>query len=70
MGNFDAGISTEYKIKKEGNGVYAFILKGNVTINGQELNSRDAVGISGTDTLNIKANTDAEFLLMDIPMNY
>lgn len=70
MGNFDAGIETDYKIKKEGNGVYAFILKGNVTINGQELNSRDAVGISGTDTLNIKANTDAEFLLMDVPMNY
>lgn len=70
MGNFDAGITTEYKIKKEGNGVYAFILKGNVTINGQELNTRDAVGISETDTLNIKANTDAEFLLMDIPMNY
>ena len=70
MGNFDSGVSTEYKIKKEGNGVYAFVLKGNVTINGQELNTRDAVGISGTDTLNIQANTDAEFLLMDIPMNY
>jgi len=70
MGNFDAGIATEYKIKKEGNGVYAFVLKGNVTINGQELNTRDAVGISGTDILNIKANTEAEFLLMDIPMNY
>ncbi|WP_406845235.1 pirin family protein [Flavobacterium soyae] len=70
MGNFDAGITTEYKIKKEGNGVYAFVLKGNVTINGQELNTRDAVGISETDSLNIKANTDAEFLLMDIPMNY
>ncbi|WP_026730638.1 pirin family protein [Flavobacterium denitrificans] len=70
MGNFDSGIATEYKINKEGNGVYAFILKGNVTINGQELNTRDAVGISGTDTLTIKANTNAEFLLMDIPMNY
>jgi redox-sensitive bicupin YhaK (pirin superfamily) len=70
MGNFDSGITAEYKIKKEGNGVYAFVLKGNVTINGQELNSRDAVGISGTDVLKIQANTDAEFLLMDIPMNY
>jgi redox-sensitive bicupin YhaK (pirin superfamily) len=70
MGNFDSGVSTEYTIKKEGNGVYAFILKGNVTINGQELNTRDAVGISGTDILKIQANTDAEFLLMDIPMNY
>ena len=58
------------QFKKEGNGVYAFVLKGNVTINGQELNTRDAVGISGADILNIQANTDAEFLLMDIPMNY
>nr|WP_315219407.1 pirin family protein [uncultured Flavobacterium sp.] len=70
MGNFDAGLTSEYKIKKEGNGVYAFVLKGNVTINGQELNTRDAIGISETDVLNIKANTDAELLLMDIPMNY
>lgn len=70
MGNFDAGTSTTYNLKKEGNGVYAFILKGNVTINGQELNTRDAMGISDFETLNITANTEAEILLMDIPMNY
>ncbi|MBF7091836.1 pirin family protein [Flavobacterium sp. ALJ2] len=68
MGNFDAGIATEYSIKKEGNGLYAFILKGNVTINGQELNTRDAIGITDFKTVTIKANTDAEFLLMEIPM--
>lgn len=70
MGNFDAGTATEYSIKKEGNGLYAFILKGNVTINGQELNTRDAIGITDFKTVSIKANTDAEFLLMEIPMNY
>ncbi|MES2240185.1 MAG: pirin family protein [Bacteroidota bacterium] len=70
MGNFDAGTTTEYSIKKEGNGLYAFILKGNVTINGHELNTRDAIGITDFKTVNIKANTDAEFLLMEIPMNY
>jgi len=70
MGNFDAGTSTTYNLKKEGNGVYAFILKGNVTINDQELNTRDAMGISDFETLNITANTEAEILLMDIPMNY
>lgn len=70
MGNFDEGITTEYKIKKEGNGVYAFVLKGNVTLNGQELNTRDAIGISDFETLTIKANTAAELLIMDIPMNY
>ncbi|MDN3674759.1 pirin family protein [Flavobacterium branchiarum] len=70
MGNFDAGTATEYSIKKEGNGLYAFILKGNVTINGQELNTRDAIGITDFETVSIKANTDAEFLLMEVPMNY
>lgn len=70
MGKFDAGTSTTYNLKKEGNGVYAFILKGNVTINGQELNTRDAMGISDFETLNFTANTEAEILLMDIPMNY
>ncbi|MCV9932665.1 pirin family protein [Flavobacterium sp. LS1R47] len=70
MGNFDAGTTKEYSVKKEGNGLYAFILKGNVTINGQELNTRDAIGITDFKTVNIKANTDAEFLLMEIPMNY
>ena len=70
MGNFDAGTTTEYSIKKEGNGLYAFILKGNVTINDQELNTRDAIGITDFKTVSIKANTDAEFLLMEIPMNY
>jgi redox-sensitive bicupin YhaK (pirin superfamily) len=70
MGNFDAGTTKEYSVKKEGNGLYAFILKGNVTINGQELNTRDALGITDFKTVNIKANTDAEFLLMEIPMNY
>ncbi|OUL60940.1 pirin family protein [Flavobacterium sp. AJR] len=68
MGNFDAGTTTEYSVKKEGNGLYAFILKGNVTINGQELNTRDAIGIKDFKTANITANTDAEFLLMEIPM--
>ena len=70
MGNFDAGTTTEYSIKKEGNGLYAFILKGNVTINDQELNTRDAIGITDFKTVSIKANTNAEFLLMEIPMNY
>lgn len=70
MGNFDAGTTKEYSIKKEGNGLYAFILKGNVTINDQELNTRDAIGITDFKTVSIKANTDTEFLLMEIPMNY
>jgi hypothetical protein len=70
MGNFDKGFSTQYKIKKAGNGVYAFVLKGDVTIEGNDLNTRDGLGIWNADAISIKANSqDAEVLLMDIPMN-
>jgi redox-sensitive bicupin YhaK (pirin superfamily) len=68
LGKFDKDTETIYEFKKEGNGVYAFILSGTVTINGQELETRDGFGIWDTATLDIKANTDAEFLLMEIPM--
>ena len=68
MGNFDQGVTADYNIKAKGNGVYAFILKGDVTINGQPLNARDGFGIWDIETLSIKADTDAEILLMEVPM--
>lgn len=70
LGNFDAGTSTEYKLKAAGNGVYAFILNGSVEIDGQVLNTRDGFGIWDTEQFNIKAITDAEFLLMEVPMKF
>lgn len=69
MGNFDKGNTTEYNIRKKGNGVYAFILKGDVTIDGQPLHTRDGFGVWDTDKISIKADSDAEVLLMDVPMS-
>ncbi|GAA4371993.1 pirin family protein [Hymenobacter koreensis] len=68
LGNFDAGHSTEYQVKKPGNGVYAFVLEGDVTINGQTLHRRDGFGIWETDRFDIKADSNAELLLMEVPM--
>ena len=70
LGKFDKGVSATYDFKKEGNGVYAFILSGTITINGQELETRDGFGIWNTNSLEIKATSDAEFLLMEIPMQH
>jgi redox-sensitive bicupin YhaK (pirin superfamily) len=68
FGQFDKGMSAEYTIKAKGNGVYAFILSGDVTINGQQLNTRDGFGIWDTDKISIQADSDTAFLLMDVPM--
>ena len=68
MGQLDKGFETNYKVKKAGNGVYAFVIEGDVTINGHELNRRDGLGVEDVETLDIKADSDARLLLMEVPM--
>lgn len=68
IGKFRKDFIAEYKIKVKGNGVYAFILNGEATINNQKLKSRDGFGICNTEKLTISSDTDSEFLLMEVPM--
>ncbi|UUC47421.1 pirin family protein [Flavobacterium cerinum] len=68
MGKFDSGVQQDYTFKKEGNGLYIFVLKGAITVNDQALNTRDGLGIWDIDKVTITATSDAEFLLMEVPM--
>ena len=68
LGKFDKGIATDYIIKGKGNGVYIFNLNGTLEVNGQLVETRDGFGIWDTDKINIKANSDSEFLMMEVPM--
>lgn len=69
MGDFANGKTATYTIKKSGNGVYAFVLKGQFTINNTNLDRRDGLGLSGLDTIEIVATSDdASILLMEVPM--
>ena len=69
IGNFTKGHLDEYKVKKEGNGVYAFVLDGEVEINQEKLSKRDGMGIWNTDSFNVKATENARILLMEVPMS-
>jgi redox-sensitive bicupin YhaK (pirin superfamily) len=69
LGTFDNGISSTYPIKKPGNGVYAFVLKGTFNIDGIEITSRDGLGIWETEQFTLTSSEDgAEILLMEVPM--
>lgn len=68
LGKFDKGVSTEYKLKLKGNGVYIFNLNGDLEANGQLLNNRDGFGIWDTDKMKLTAITNSEFLIMEVPM--
>jgi redox-sensitive bicupin YhaK (pirin superfamily) len=69
LGKFDKGYSTSYHLKEKGNGVYAFLLDGTMSLNGQRLNARDGLGITGIETISIQAESNAELLLMEVPIN-
>lgn len=68
LGSFDTAATTIYTLHNTKSGVYVFVLKGDVTINGTALQERDGLGIIETDVLNIATDTDTEFLLMEVPM--
>ena len=69
IGNFDDKVSTTYGIKKETNGVYAFVLKGSFLVNGELLASRDGMGVWNTSSIELQSQVDdAEILLMEVPM--
>ena len=69
IGKFENEFSTSYQLKKAGNGIYAFVLKGDFTIGNIALNERDGLGIWDKETISITANSaDAELLLIEVPM--
>jgi hypothetical protein len=69
MGHFEKGKTTSYALHDaEKNGVYAFLLEGDATINGQSLNHRDGMGIWNIKSLDIQADSNAKILLMEVPM--
>ena len=68
LGKLDRGFATSYLVKKKDNGVYAFVIEGDVTINGEKLNRRDGLAITEAAVLDIKADSNAELLLMEIPV--
>lgn len=68
LADFDKEMRTNYQLKSKGNGIYIFNLKGELSIDGQILHSRDGLGIWDTNTLSIQACSDTEFLVMEVPM--
>ena len=70
IGRFDQNFETTYTWKKQGNGVYVFVIKGDITVNGTALNERDGSGIWNTDSMSIQANSaNAELLIIEVPMH-
>jgi redox-sensitive bicupin YhaK (pirin superfamily) len=68
LGTLGKGTDLNYQLHDPTHGVYVFVIEGDVTVNGQALNKRDGLAISEADKLSISAASNAEVLLMEVPM--
>ena len=67
--DLDKSNSVTYKIHTKGNGVYLFLIDGEIVVAGETLSKRDGIGIYETDKFSITAIKDSQILLIEIPMN-
>ena len=68
LGNLDRTITSHYTLHDTKSGVYVFVLKGDVTINGIELQQRDGLAIEEFEALDIKADSNTDFLIIEVPV--
>jgi quercetin 2,3-dioxygenase len=68
LGTLKKGTDVNYQLHDSSHGVYVFVIDGDVKVNGQVLNKKDGLGIWETDKLSVTADSNAEVLLMEVPM--
>ena len=69
LGIFDSNTTTAYEVKIPQNGVYLFLIEGEIEVNNQILKARDAMGITDFDQFEIKIIAKSKILLVEVPMN-
>ncbi len=68
LSKFEQGSEKSYHFNGTGTGLYVFNLSGEITVDTNVLQARDAIGVTDTKEVVIKANLESEFLLMEIAM--
>ena len=68
LGIIEKNTSITYTINIPENGVYLFLIEGEIEVDNQILKPRDAMGIIDIDQFEIKINLKAKILLVEVPM--
>jgi hypothetical protein len=68
IGKLEAGKALNYITHHTSNGVYVFVIEGATEISGNQLEKRDGLGITGEETINLKAANDSMVLIIEVPM--
>ncbi len=68
LGEFEAGCTTKYMLNDSSNGLYAFVIEGDVKIGDQSLEKRDGYGMWDLEEIELQFKTSSKVLLMEVPM--
>jgi redox-sensitive bicupin YhaK (pirin superfamily) len=69
LAEFDTNTKLPYKLKKPGNGIYIFVLSGEITIENIDLSARDGLGIWDSNEHLFHSKSKSEVLVMEVPMS-
>ncbi len=66
--SLEAGQSIVYTLKSKGHGVFIMNISGTAQVADQALDERDAIGVSEVESLTVKSISEADILLVEVPM--
>ncbi len=69
LGEFTEDKEVSYSLKQGGHGVYIMVIEGSLTVDGETLNTRDAIGIWDTELVPMQVVKNTRLLLIEVPMN-
>lgn len=69
LGHWEAGHQQTYNFKRTENGLYIFVLEGQIKAGTTVLDRRDGLGVWNTQKLELQATKEAKILLMEVPMH-
>jgi len=67
--SLDEGKNLDVNLKSKNNGIYIFVVEGEVDVENNELLRRDAIGISDSDKVSISSKSDSDLVIIEVPMN-
>lgn len=68
LANISPGTTLPYTLQRSGNGLYAFVIEGQVQLADTPLDRRDGMGVWDVEGIEVTAQSPAEILLMEVPM--
>lgn len=69
LAKIEKGKTLDYKNYLPENGVYIFVIEGEVSVDDHILSKRDGLGVQGKENSILKASLDSEVLMMEVPMS-